>query len=149
MPDHHTSLLTFIHQFEAAWRNPIPQKFAALLHPDVVLFQPHRPPIYGKDNAEQEFQNILKWLPTLSGEVERYGEQHESRSNETEMGVFIELRLDIPTKYGVVAFRTLDVIRLEEGKIIERTAYFDTLHLAKLLLSHPSLWIGGVKYLCG
>jgi hypothetical protein len=37
----------FADKFARAWAQPTPDTLVALLHDDVVLLQPHRPPIRG------------------------------------------------------------------------------------------------------
>jgi SnoaL-like protein len=55
----------FVEAFESAWSRPTPERLIALLDPDVVLLQPHLPPIRGRDAALKEFRRLLTWLPAL------------------------------------------------------------------------------------
>lgn len=113
----------------------------ALLHEDVVLYQPHLPPIRGKAEATQEFKKLLTWLPGLHGVIER-------ASGDDEI-VFIEWQLRLPVGKRTISIRAVDRFRLEDGLGTERAVYFDQLDLIKVVLAHPSLWLGYLKYRFG
>src|SRR5262247_3825458 len=90
----------FAQRFAAAWKQPTLDRLLPLLHPDVVMYQPHLPPIRGKAAASQEFARLLRWLPNLYGVVDRFrGAQ----------GVlFIEWRMIFPFGRNGVSIRTVD-----------------------------------------
>lgn len=130
--------MSFAEDFAAAWSRPTPEGLAALLHEDVVLRQPHRPAIHGRNAAIADFRRLFAWLPTLRGDVDRAVE-HDG-------WVFIEWRMTATVGTGVISIPAVDRFRIESGLGIERVVYFDQLALAGALLRHPSLWPGYLRY---
>lgn len=61
----------FAARFAQAWSKPTPAGLAELLHEDVRLYQPHRAPIHGRQQALTEFRRLLANLPGLHGVVDR------------------------------------------------------------------------------
>ncbi len=59
----------FARRFAETWQHPSPERLAALLHAAVVLYQPHLPPIHGRQAALEEFQRLFRWLPDTYGEA--------------------------------------------------------------------------------
>ncbi|MGH7893922.1 MAG: nuclear transport factor 2 family protein [Candidatus Binatia bacterium] len=131
----------FAEAFEEAWSAPTAERLVALLHPDVVLLQPHLPPIRGRENALREFRRLFAWLPGLHGAVER-----SSGSDEL---VFIEWQMKLPVGRGTVGIHAVDRFLLKGGLGIERAVYFDQLALIRTVLAHPRLWPGYAKYRLG
>jgi hypothetical protein len=131
----------FAKAFADAWSKPTPEKLVALLHPDVVLFQPHRPPIRGRDEALREFRRMFAWIPGFHGVVER------SRGDDEVL--FIEWQMKVPVGKDTVSVRAIDRFRLENGLGVERAVYFDQLVLIGAVLTHPSLWAGYIRYRFG
>ncbi len=127
--------------FAEAWRNPTPERLVALLHPDVVLFQPHRPPIRGRAAALADFRRLFTWLRGLHGVVER--------ASGDDRIVFIEWQMVLPIGHDTVAIRAVDRFRLEGGLGIERAVYFDQLALVRALVTHPRLLPGYLRYRIG
>ena len=124
--------------FADAWRRPTPEGLGAILHPDVVLYQPRQGPIRGRDAAMQAFGRLLRWLPGVHGTVDRW-----EGSGGT---VFIEWRLIAPVGGRDVVVRAVDRITVREGLIGERAAYFDPAPFLAAALRHPSYWGRTVTY---
>ena len=131
----------FVQAFENAWKAPTPENLVALLAPEVVLYQPNKPPITGRDHAYEEFRRLLEWLPGLYGVVER--------SSGTDELVFIEWQLKIPAGGKTIALRAVDRFLLKEGLASERSVYFDQAVLIKAVLTNPVLWRGFIRYRFG
>jgi hypothetical protein len=123
------------------WSEPTAERLVALLHEDVVLYQPHLPPIRGRDAACREFRKLFRWLPGLHGEVERY-----SGSGGV---VFIEWELKVPVGRRRLSLPAVDRFRLDGELGIERTVYFDQLRLIAIVALHPRLWPGYWRYRFG
>src|SRR5262245_40126367 len=130
----------FAQRFAVVWKHPSPERLVALLHPDVVLYQPQLPAIRGKEAARREFQRLFRWLPNLCGEVERWCGASGV--------VFIEWHMHFPIGRGL-AIRAVDRLLLQEGLGIERTAYFTQLPLLAAVVTHPHLWPGLIHYRVG
>ena len=131
----------FAAAFAAAWSAPTPERLCALLDPDVVLLQPHRPPIRGRDAALADFRRLFAWLRGLHGEVDR-------ASGDGDV-VFIEWRMRLPVGDDVVTVRAIDRFLLRGGLGLERAVYFDQLALVRAVLAHPSLLPGWLRYRAG
>jgi len=130
----------FAQRFAEAWKQPSPERLVALLHPDVVLYQPQSPAIRGKEAARREFQRLFRWLPDLCGDVERWCGASGV--------VFIEWHMRFPIGKGL-AIRAVDRFVLQEGLGIERAVYFNPLPLLAAVVSHPHLWPGFIRYRFG
>ncbi|HSW13646.1 MAG TPA: nuclear transport factor 2 family protein [Solimonas sp.] len=131
----------FAERFAEAWARPTPQGLVALLHPEVVLYQPHLPPIRGRDAALHEFQRLLAWLPQLHGTVERWSESAGD--------VFIEWEMRLPLGKDLVRIRAVDRFRVADGLGMERAVYFDQVQLIRAVATHPRLWWGYLRYRYG
>lgn len=130
----------FVRRFAHVWQHPSPERLVALMHADVVLHQPHAPPICGKAAALGEFQRLLRWLPGLCGEVERWCGASGV--------VFIEWRMRFPIGRGLV-ISAVDRFVLQEGLGIERAVYFNQLPLLRAVVTHPQAWPGFMRYRFG
>jgi hypothetical protein len=128
-------------RFAAAWAQPTPEGLVALLQADVVLIQPHQPPIRGRDAALREFRRLLGWLPAFHGEVTRW-----SQSGDT---VFIEWKMRLPLGRRTITIPAVDRFLLRGGLAAERVVYFDPMRLVAAVAAHPSLWAGYLKYRFG
>lgn len=126
--------------FEAAWAAPTTERLLALLHDDVVLRQPHLPPIRGKAAARAEFDCLFRWLPATHGVVDR--------SLSAPGYTMIEWRLTFPIGAGVT-IPIVDRFAIEDGLGIERVAYFDQTPLRTAVLARPWLVPGFVRYRLG
>lgn len=133
--------MRFSEYFAEAWGHPTPDNLVALLHDDVVLYQPQRSPVRGKTAAYAEFQRLLHWLPGLHGAIDRFLEQDDT--------AFIEWRLQLPVSGKLVSIPAVDRFLLRDGLGIERVVYFDQMLMNSIVAGHPRLWAGAVKYRLG
>lgn len=131
----------FAQKFAEAWRKPSPENLVALLHPEVTLYQPHLPPIHGKAAAFREFRRLLRWLPALRGEVDQF--------RGSDGVVFIEWRIIYPIGKEGFTVQAVDRLTLQEGLAIERAVYMDVRRLMLLIIFHPYLWPGYLRYRFG
>ncbi len=131
----------FAEQFAASWAAPTVERLAALLTDDVVLYQPHLPPLRGKAAARAEFGRLFRWLPGLHGEV------HRARGDGGV--VYIEWTMRFPLAGRVVHIPAVDRFYLRDGLGAERTVYFDQIPLIAAVLRHPSVWPGYARYRFG
>lgn len=132
---------SFISRFEEAWQEPTPDGLAALLTEDVVLIQPHRPPIRGREAARAEFARLFAWIPGTHSVV--------WSSRESGDLAFIEHELRFPIGNDLIRLPSVDRITLRNGLVAERVVYFDQMRLVLSVLRHPSLWPGYFKYRFG
>ena len=132
--------LEFARRFGEAWRQPSPEGLVELLHPEVVLYQPHLPTMRGKQAALGEFRRLLRWLPGLHGEVDR--------ACGSDGAVFIEWRMKAPIGRGI-SIRVVDRFLLQDGLGIERAAVFDQVPLIAATLTHPRALAGFLRYRLG
>lgn len=130
----------FARQFADAWADPTPERLVALLHPEIVLLQPHLPPIRGKAAALAEMQRLFKWLPELHGVVDR--------ASGDDSVIFIEWRMKRSRSSNDV-IPAVDRFLLRDGLALERIVYFDQVRLIRQVLAHPGLWPGFFKYRFG
>jgi hypothetical protein len=117
----------FAQRFAEIWQHPSPEQLVALLHSEVVLYQPQMPPIHGRQAALEEFQRLFRWLPDTYGEVERFCGAN---------GVlFIEWQMKLPIGKNGLSLKAVDRFILQEGLGIERAVYFNQLPL--MVDDHP------------
>jgi hypothetical protein len=129
----------FARRFAEVWAKPAPEKLAALLHENVVLLQPHLPPIRGRTAAFDEMRRLLDCGPELHGEV--------IRATGADGIVFIEWRVKLTADHkGIPA---VDRFFIDGGLARERLVYFDQLALITALLVRPRLWPGFIRYRFG
>lgn len=133
--------LPFAEQFATAWGRPTPEGLMALLHPEVVLYQPHQPPIRGREAGLREFRRLLAWLPTFHGEVTRWSESGGY--------VFIEWKMLLPLGGKTISIPAVDRFLVRDGLGMERVVYFDQLRLIAAVAGNPRLWAGYLKYRFG
>jgi SnoaL-like domain len=123
----------FVARFADFWANPSVQRLPDILHPDVVLVQPLTVPVIGIRAAQADFQRIWHCLPDLRAQVDQWCGDGAL--------LFIEFRLCAHIGGEVIEWPTVNRLVLNDGKAIERVAYFDPLGiLPRLLLRHPSIW---------
>ena len=128
--------------FEAAWAAPTTERLLALLHDDVVLRQPHMPPIRGKAAARAEFDRLFRWLPGTHGVVDR--------SISAPGWTMIEWRLTFPLGgSGGTTVPIVDRFAIRDGLGVERVAYFDQTPLLTAVLARPWLVPGFLRYRLG
>lgn len=131
----------FSESFVEVWSDPTPEKLAALLDPEVLLIQPHRPPLRGKAAVLADFRRLFDWLPGLHGEVDCVADVGNIS--------FIEWRMIVPLRTGKMSIPAVDRFRLRDDLVVERVVYFDQLVLVSALLRNPGLWLGYIKYRLG
>lgn len=131
----------FARRFAEAFKRPSPERLIQLLHPDVVQYQPHTPPIRGREAAFREFDRLFRWLPDIRGEVQRF----YSRDGM----LFIEWKMRLPIGKKGLFIGVVDRFRLRDGLGIERAISFSRTRLMRSLIFHPRLWLGYIKYQLG
>lgn len=136
-----TAADSFTSRFEEAWLAPTADGLAALLAEDVVLIQPHLPPIRGKDAARAEFARLFAWIPGTHSVVWSARESGDL--------AFIEHELRFPIGNDLVRLPSVDRITLRNGLVAERVVYFDQMRLILAVMRHPSLWPGYLTYRFG
>lgn len=124
--------------FSEAWQHPTPEKLISLIHPDTILYQPHLPPVRGKENAYREFQLFLNWMPDFYGTVNHF----EGANNV----VYIDWVMHFKIGRSEIPVRAIDKIVLADNLIKERAVYFNTLPLIKAIAKTPAIWSRYWKY---
>jgi hypothetical protein len=124
--------------FDEAWRKPSPDELICLIHPNTVLYQPHLPPIHGRENAYREFELFLNWMPLFHGEVKHFVGRDQI--------VYIDWIMHFTIGRCHVPIRAIDKITLVDDLIHERAVYFNTLPLIKVIARTPSIWLQYWKY---
>jgi len=124
----------FVRMFAEAWDKPTPDKLCGALCDDVRLVQPAAPPIVGRDKAHKSFIALLRWLPDLRGEVDRWCGEDDI--------LFIEFRLMATIGGQFIEWPVIDRFILRDGLAAERVSYFDPTPLITATLRHPSAWWG-------
>ncbi|WP_394848455.1 nuclear transport factor 2 family protein [Pendulispora brunnea] len=131
----------FVERFATAWSKPTPEGLAGLLHEDVVLYQPHRPPLRGLESVLRENRKLLAWVPGLHSIV-------KSAHGDDRL-LFIEHELTVPVGSRPICIPAVDRFHLEGGLAKERIVYFDRVDMLAGVLRHPSLWAGYLGYRFG
>jgi ketosteroid isomerase-like protein len=127
----------FVQAFADFWDRPTLAGFEALMHPDVRLVQPLAPPAQGLEAARAWFRNTAALLPDIRITVDRW--------SGTPDALFIEWTAHATFGGRPVTWHAVDRFRLEDGKVRERVAYFDSLPLVGTILSRPVGWPGLVR----
>lgn len=122
----------FVEQFEAAWADPSAERLGALCHPDGRLVQPLEREIRGPDATEAMWRRTFALMPDLRGEVLDWAERDGF------LAISIRLRGTLGRRR--VEWISSDHIRLEDGLVKERIAYFDPLPLVGAVLRSPRVW---------
>ena len=122
----------FVERFAGAWADPSPERLNGLLHPDVRLVQPLEGEVRGHAGTSAMWRRTFGLIPDLRGEVVDWAERGEL--------LVIAVRLHGTLGGRPVEWVSSDHIRLREGRISERIAYFDPLPLVVALLRAPSAW---------
>lgn len=122
----------FVQRFGQTWANPSPERLNNLVHPDIAFTQPLEPTLRGHQEAAAFWRRVFTLIPDLRGEIVSWGYRAGT--------VYIELRM-IGTLGGKpIEWITLDRIRLEDGTVRQRTAYFNPLPLVRAVLTRPRAW---------
>jgi PAS domain-containing protein len=124
-----TPAAEFVGRFADVWANPAPERLNGLVHSDVEFIQPLEAPIHGHREAGELWRRLFSIIPDAEGEVLSWADRD---------GVlFIELRISGTLGGRPIEWVTLDRIRLEEGKVRQRIAYFDPLPIIGAVTRRP------------
>jgi hypothetical protein len=131
-----TATAEFVEFFRELWAIGAtdPHRFFALLEtrmaPDTRLIQPLARTVRGPDGARELFMPVFDVIPDMRSEVHRWGP--------TEDGVLIEHTLSGTLAGKSVRWTAVDRFILgDDGRFLERRAYFDPLRLLVAMLSRP------------
>lgn len=122
----------FVERFAQVWASPTPERLNGLVHSDVVFNQPLEPVVRGHRNVAEFWRRNFTLIPDLHGDVVSWGARDGI--------VYIELRMAGTLGGRPIEWVVLDRIRLEHGKVRQRTAYFDPLPLIRALITRPAAW---------
>jgi ketosteroid isomerase-like protein len=122
----------FVRAFAKFWNAPTPERFRALMHPDVRLIQPLAPPAQGIEAAVAWFTGTQALLPDIRIAVRSWSGTPEA--------LFIEWTATATFGGRPVSWNAVDRFRLEGGLVRERVAYFDALPLVGTILARPAGW---------
>jgi limonene-1,2-epoxide hydrolase len=131
-----TRAAAWVEFFQRGWSLPKPdgfaQHFSPWIHPDIVATQPMMPAVRGRAAFEQMFGQVFALLPDFSLTVLDWAAR----------GDWIHMRSRCRCSIGArqLEFEVCDVLRLSEGLMIERHAYFDPSPLQKAVLLQPRVW---------
>lgn len=121
-----------VERFTEAWQQMDPDAFTPLFHPDVHLVHPIERDTHGVAEARKFMARTMSLVPDLRYDVQGWasGSGH----------VLIWGRL-----YGTLGgkpaeWSLVDRIRMEDGLIRERVAYFDPTVVIGLVLRRPRAW---------
>lgn len=128
---------TFVEGFERFWARPDPSALHDLLHPDAHLVQPMMPEMHSAAGYATRLQRLLAVCPDLSGQLRRW--------DAVDDGVVIEHSLGATIGGKRVEVDVFDRIRLREGKVVERIAYFDPLPVLRAVVTRPRAWVQLVR----
>jgi len=120
----------FVRRFREAWSAPTAERLNALLHDDVRMIQPMEAEVNGLEAAGEMWDSLFSLIPDISGEVLSWAGRGDL--------VIIELRMGGTFGGRELEWVTADRIRLEDGKVRERVAYFDPLPLIGAIATRPS-----------
>lgn len=110
-----------------------PDAFSPLFHPDVILIHPLERNTRGVDEARAFMERTMSVVPDLRYDVQGWasGSGH----------VIIWGRLYGTAGGGPVEWPLVDRIKMDEGLIRERVAYFDPLPIFATLIRRPRAWL--------
>ena len=129
----------FVARFTETWADPSPERLNALLHPQGRLVQPLSKPLVGHDEHLAAWKRLFAQFPDLRAEVHDWAGSGEL--------VFIEFTLKATIGGRPYSWPCTDRIRLEDGLVKERIAYFDPLPLVATVLRRPSAWPAFIRAL--
>ncbi len=119
----------FVEQFVAAWADPTPESLAALLAEDGVLIQPLSPRLVGRAAWRDEFARTQRAIPGIRATVHRWSVAGEH--------LYVDFTLSGTFGGRPIAWDVVDRIKLRDGLVTERVAYFDGLALVREFLKRP------------
>jgi ketosteroid isomerase-like protein len=130
-----------VRRFADAWTKSDPDAFTPLFHPDVHLIHPMERNTHGVDEAREFMARTMSLVPDLKYDVEGWaaGSGH----------VMIWGRL-----YGTLAGKPIewplvDKIKMDDGLIRERVAYFDPMPIAGAVARRPGAWLPYARSILG
>jgi hypothetical protein len=135
-PDTPDVVRRFVDAFAEGWRAPHPHAWDDLLADGLVLRQPLLPHRHGKHALAQEYAGLLQLLPDLRGQVTDW----TASGNDDEATVAIELELTATLGRRKIVLPLVDVCRLRNGLLHERTTHLDPTPAIAALLCAPSAW---------
>lgn len=122
----------FVEHFARVWAEPSPERLEGLVHSDVEFVQPMEPVVRGHREASEFWRRIFGLVPDLHGEVLSWGSRDGI--------VYIELRMVGTLGGRPIEWVVLDRIRLEHGKVRQRTAYSNPIPLIRAVVTRPTVW---------
>ncbi len=131
-------LATIARRFMEEWARPNADRLVELLDPNARLIQPVTPEIHGKEAARREFQRLFRWLPDARGEIDAIAANGDT--------LLIAWRLRFTVGRAPYELRIVDRIVGRDNLIVEREAYFNSLHFFLTVLRRPSAWLGYIRY---
>ncbi|AXB41641.1 nuclear transport factor 2 family protein [Amycolatopsis albispora] len=122
-----------VDRFAEAWTKMDPDAFTPLFREDVRLIHPLDRNTRGVVEAREFMARTMSLIPDLRYEVQGWasGSGH----------VLIWGRLHGTLGGGPIEWPLVDRLRLEDGLIAERTAYFDPLVIIAVLVRRPRAWL--------
>jgi ketosteroid isomerase-like protein len=126
-----------VERFAAAWMKMDPDAFTPLFHPDVHLVHPIERSTHGVEQARKFMARTMSVVPDLRYDVQGWasGSDH----------VIIWGRLYGTVGGGPIEWPLVDRIKVENGLIRERVAYFDPLAILAILVRRPRAWLPFVR----
>lgn len=121
-----------VERFAEAWSKMNPDAFTPLFHPDVHLIHPIERDTHGVDEARELMRRTMAVVPDLRYDVQGWatGSGH----------VIIWGRLHGTVGGDPIEWPLVDRIKMEDGLIRERVAYFDPLPIFATLIRRPRAW---------
>lgn len=122
-----------VERFAEAWSKMDPDAFTPLFHPDVDLIHPIERNTHGVDEAREFMKRTMSVVPDLRYDVQGWasGSGH----------LIIWGRLHGTLGGGPIEWPLVDRIKIDDGLIRERVAYFDPLALFGALIRRPRAWL--------
>ena len=122
-----------LEKFAKGWARPEVHAWDDMLTQDVELIQPLLARASAREQFHEETRRLLALAPDVTGEVLDWA-GHEDV-------MFIDLRLTATVGRAPIAFRTFDKLRITPAAmVLRREASFDTVPIARRLLTRPSAW---------
>ena len=131
----------FPNLFAKGWALPKPDQFLdyflPLIDPEATFTQPMFPMARGHDQIATLFRQLFVLLPDMTATPTRTAAQHDI--------VFIESDCSATLGRKPVRFSVCDRFQIQDGKVIDRRSYSDSLPLALRTLRRPSAWPRALK----
>jgi ketosteroid isomerase-like protein len=111
--------------FAEHWSSPEPDRLRELMHPDTRNRIPPMKEPADREGVVAHFKDVLRQLPTLRLEVERWAVAGDA--------VFVEWTARARVGTRELSWRGIDRVRLRDGRTYEGEAFWDTRALAELV----------------